>query len=428
MNLREILWHGKMRVLSLINKDARIMYKSIQSIAIPKDQLYIHDEECCPCGSGKHFEDCCKGKRDAGPVVSKKPPEVLIMEQMRRSLQQDKVCLHPDQASCKGRIKEAHALQNHKIISMLASKDNHVIMQDPTKQPLVLDQNPTNPILIVPFSRVSGNKATTQNCFCDFHDTKAFNVIEAGAPDFDPTNEEMAFVYAYKAFIFEYAKQRHLMKTMREAFSKRPQVFSLPEQVKAYRVQSLRMNEFERVKVHYDKEIMAGMHCGVKTVVIKIPYKIGFANYAYVAPDFDLDGKRIDTVDDTGIMHRLSVTVFPETNQSYILLSCLDTEETIYRSFFQSISSANLNVILFYFNLILPLFSENLVLSEELWNSQDEKGKLGLTHMANLTGDDQLKLSQVLGMALRNAAKQKNFDYSNRMGFDLFQKLDGNSP
>ena len=28
-----------------------------------------------------------------------------------------------------------------------------------------------------------------------------------------------------------------------------------------------------------------------------------------------------------------------------------------------------------------------------------------------------------VGMALRNAAHKKNFDYSKRMGFDLFQKV-----
>lgn len=410
-------------MLSLISKDARIIYKSIQSIAIPKDQLYIHDEECCPCGSGKVFLDCCKGKQDAGPVVSRKPSEVLVMEQMRKSMQRDNICLHPDQPNCKGRIKEAHALQNHKIISALANKNNHVVIQDPTKQPLVLNQDPTNPDIIIPFERVSGNKATTQNCFCEFHDTTVFSAIEAGAPDFDPTSDTMTFIYAYKAFIFEYAKQRHLMKIFRGAFAKRPQVFSLPNQVKEYRVQCLRMDEFEQVKNHYDKEIMGGTHGGVKTVVVRIPYRIGFANYAYIALDFDLEGNRIDTVDDVGIMHRLSVTVFPEEKQSYILLSCLDTEEIIYHSFFQSICSADLETILFYFNLMLPLYSENIVMSEKLWNSQDEKGKLGLTYMANLTGDDHFNLSQTLGMVLRNAAKQKIFDYSKHVGFDLFQKL-----
>lgn len=71
------------------------------------------------------------------------------------------------------------ALQNHKIISLLASADNHVIMQDPAKQPIVIKEDPVNPILIVPFTRVSGNKATTQSCFCDVHDTQAFKVIES---------------------------------------------------------------------------------------------------------------------------------------------------------------------------------------------------------------------------------------------------------
>ena len=37
--------------------------------------------------------------------------------------------------------------------------------------------------------------------------------------------------------------------------------------------------------------------------------------------------------------------------------------------------------------------------------------------------NDQLKLSHTLGMALRNAAHKKNFDYSKRMGFDLFQQV-----
>lgn len=122
-------------------------------------------------------------------------------------------------------------------------------------------------------------------------------------------------------------------------------------------------------------------------------------------------------------MHRLAITVLPEANQSYILMSCLDSEEEFYRSFFQSIKTANLEKILFYFNLMLPLFSENVILSETLWDALDEKSQFGLTHMANLTGDDQLKLSQTLGMALRNAAHKKNFDYSKRMGFDLFQKV-----
>lgn len=412
-----------LKIMSLFNKNAKIVYNSMKELSLSADQLYIHDDELCPCGSGKLFLDCCKNKPDPGPVNSPKPPEVILMERMRKSIKKRRFCLHPNQASCRGDIKEAHALQNHKIISLLASSDNHVMMQDHTKQPIVLDDNPTNPIVIVPFNKVSGNKATTQSCFCDLHDTELFKPIEAGAPDFNPNDEEMKFVYAYKAFIFEYAKQVQLMNLLKEAFAERPQVFCIPEMVKDYRIQCMRIEEFESAKNHFDSEIISGTHNGIETCVITIPYQIGFANYAYIAPDFDLNGEKIETVDDKGKMHRLAVTVLPETNQSYIILSCLSSEERIYHDFFEQIKTAQIDKTLYYLNLLLPLFSENLVLSEKLWNAHSEKGQLGLTHMANLVGQDQFNLSHTIGMALRNAAKNKKMDYSKCGEIDLFQTV-----
>ena len=394
----------------------------MKQLELPKDQLFIHDDELCPCGSGKMFSNCCKNKPDSGPTNSPKPTEVLLMERMRKSLRKRRLCLHPDQTRCQGDIKEAHALQNHKIISLLASGDNHVMMQDHTKQPIIVNDDPLNPIVIVPFSKVSGNKATTQSCFCDLHDTELFKPIEAGAPDFDPDDEEMRFIYAYKAFVFEYAKQLQLMSIFKESFAERPQIFLIPEMVKEYRIQCIRMEEFEPVKNHFNSEIMSGTHNGIETCVVKIPYQIGFANYAYIAPDFDLNGERIDTIDDCGKMHRLAITVLPESNQSYILLSCLSSEEIIYHDFFDQIQKSDISKVLFYFNLLLPLFSENLVISEKLWDNHSEKGQFGLVHMANLIGTDQFNLSHSIGMALRNAAKNEKMDYSKRGEIDLFQK------
>ena len=286
----------------------------MKQLELPEDQLFIHDDELCPCGSGKMFSNCCKYKPDSGPINSPKPTKVLLMERMRKSLEKRRLCLHPDQTSCQGGIKDAHALQNHKIISLLASSDYHVMMQDHSKQPIIVNDDPLNPIVIVPFSKVSGNKATTQSCFCDLHDTELFKPIEAGAPDVDPNNEEMKFIYAYKAFIFEYAKQLHLLSIFKELFAEKPQVFSLPEMVKEYRIQCMRVEEFRFVKNHFDSEIMSGTHNGIETCVVKIPYQIGFANYAYIAPDFDLNGQKIETIDDCGKMHRVAVTALPELN------------------------------------------------------------------------------------------------------------------
>lgn len=63
--------------------------------------MKIKDNELCPCGSGKLYKECCKGKQvKLNP--SKKPAEVQIMEKMRVSMK--KCCMHPDTDNCKGKI------------------------------------------------------------------------------------------------------------------------------------------------------------------------------------------------------------------------------------------------------------------------------------------------------------------------------------
>lgn len=171
----------------------------------PLKYIRILDGEPCPCGSGMKHKDCCKNKVMSISQTSKKPPEVQVMEMMRKSMK--RCCMHPDQAQCKGKIKEAHALQNNKIISLLAGNERHVYMMNSKKQPLIIPMKKGDPAVIVEMSRTSANDATTETCFCDLHDNTVFAAIEKGEPDFDESNEVMKFVYAYKSFIFEYYKQ-----------------------------------------------------------------------------------------------------------------------------------------------------------------------------------------------------------------------------
>lgn len=379
----------------------------------------LRDDEDCPCGSGKKYGDCCKVKTDVGPVVSKKPAHVLLNERMKRSMKQ--CCLHPDHLNCNGSIKEAHALQNHKIISLLAGNEHHVWMMDKKQQPTVVEGKAgEEPIVLMLFNKTSANKATTETCFCDRHDNIAFAAIEKGAPDFDKSNEEMKFVYAYKAFIFEYYKQWMGWEIFHDCFKERPAVFSTPDMVAMYQMLQLKKAEFEPIKNYYDNQIMAGTHNGVETCVIEIPEKIGFAAYSYVALNFDLNGNMIQNIDN-GIMHRIAITIFPEESQSYILLSCLKTEEKYYKSFFDQLKSASLDRIKYYFNMMLPLYTENLVFSKELWESQGDMGQFGITHMANLHGPDAVKLEQCVGLAIKQATRKKKFDYTQRGKFDLFK-------
>lgn len=384
----------------------------------PLRYFRIGNNENCPCGSGKAYKVCCK-KIDVKPAErSKKPPEVQIMEMMRKSMK--KCCMHPDQGNCKGKIKNAHALQNNKIISLLAGSERHVYLLDSKKTPLLVPLDNGKIEVIVELSRTSANDATTETCFCDLHDNIVFAAIEKGAPDFDESNEEMKFVYAYKAFIFEYYKQRMAMDIFKASFEKYPAAFKSFSMIEMYRMLQLKMCEFEPVKEHFDTEILANKHDGIETCVIRIPEQIKFADYAYIAPDYDLDGNKIKhTI--KGIMHRLAVTVFPEETQSYILLSGLKSEKEIYQKFFNQLQGASVNKIKFYMSMVLPLYSENMVLSPELWNAWDEETQMAYTFYANLKGTDAFVYGKGIGMGIRNAARSNTgFDYSKRGKIDLF--------
>jgi hypothetical protein len=378
----------------------------------------IGNKENCPCGSGKAYKDCCKNGKTKPTQTSKKPAEVQVMEMMRKSMK--KCCMHPDQSNCKGKIKSAHALQNNKIISLLAGSERHVYLLDSKKKPLLVPLNNGKTEIIVELSRTSANDATTETCFCDLHDNIVFAAIEKGAPDFDESNEEMKFVYAYKAFIFEYYKQRMAMDIFKASFEKCPAAFKSFSMVGMYRMLQLKMSEFEPVKAHFDKEILANKHCGIETCVVRIPEQIKFADYAYIALDYDLDSNKIKhTI--KGIMHRLAVTVFSEETQSYVLLSCLESEKEIYQKLFNQLQSASVDKIKFYMSMVLPLYSENMVLSPYLWNAWDEETQMAYTLYANLKGPDAVVYSKAIGMGIRNAAKSKTaFDYSKRGKIDLF--------
>ncbi|WP_291581341.1 hypothetical protein [Clostridium sp. UBA6640] len=122
-----------------------------------------------------------------------------------------------------------------------------------------------------------------------------------------------------------------------------------------------------------------------------------------------------------GIMHRIAVTAFPESTQSYILLSCMETERPVYQQLFDQLKTASVDKIKFYMSMVLPLYSENMVLSSGLWNSWNEETQTAYTFYSNLNGPNAVVYGKCIGMGIRNAAKSKpEFDYSKRGEIDLF--------
>lgn len=176
--------------------------------------------------------------------------------------------------------------------------------------------------------------------------------------------------------------------------------------------------EFEPIKNAFDAQIMSGTIEDVCTCVVKIPFQIAFANYAYIAPDYDMDGHRIwHTYKEN--MHRLAITIFPEQKCSWLLMSCLKSEAGVYKRLFSQAKEASIDKLKFYLNTMLPLYSENMVLSPDLWMAWDKNTQMAYTYYANLIGPRARTMSMGIGMALRNAHRSKS-DYSGTPKINLF--------
>lgn len=380
----------------------------------------IYNNELCPCGSGIIYAECCKNRVDKIITQSKKPPNIQAVEKLRKA--KFRCCLHPETEKCAKHIKEAHALQNGKIISQLA-EDGHVYILNTNKAPIIIPIENESPEIMTLIDKVGVNRATTATCFCDYHDDVVFAPIEKGAANFKKDNDEQKFLYAYKAFIFEYYKKLVEHKVFINEIKSKPSMLKSPFFISQYRATSLTLNEMEEVKSFFDKCLINQNYSDLETCVLELPEKINIANYACIAIDFDVNGCKIKHTKKNYI-NRLFLTIFPEETKSYILMSCLKKDLCIYKSLFEQFNNLNPNKIKYYLDLILPLYSENIVLSPRLWEHWSEEQQLAYTFYANRHSTQFNIYKKMLSMGMHNLRKQENgFEDGNRGKIDLFEKV-----
>ena len=93
---------------------------------------------------------------------------------------------------------------------------------NPNKPPQVIPIENEEPEVLTMIDRVGVNHAT-------------FAPIEKGAPAFDKDSDEHKYIYAYKAFIFEYYKKLVEQKVLRENITNTPSLLKTPQYIQYYR-------------------------------------------------------------------------------------------------------------------------------------------------------------------------------------------------
>lgn len=366
------------------------------------ERFFIKKKEKCPCGSGDYYKDCCYKRKDK--VIPKKIAKYYEHSIYLKSFYQ--TCLYPNKNECTKAIKRAHALQNNRILSKL-SEDNHVIIMKERKQPKRIKLSNKEFISIKTFEREGVNKAKRYTCFCNKHDDEVFAPIEKYNCEFKNGNKEQEFIYAYKSFAFEYYKQSVNVRCFQKLIKDKPSQLRDIKIINKYRNLNSRNTDFEFYKQRFDKALLDRDFDCIETVAIKLESTIKFADFSCITPRYDLHGKKIRAFNaKEGVKSKLFITIFPDLSCSYILVSCFKSDYKYFRKFIEQLRENDVNLICFYFNSIIPIYSDNIVLNPKLWNSWSKETKIAFDYYNNLNGHEFI-MDKAISFALKNHSKYK---------------------
>lgn len=290
----------------------------------------------------------------------------------------DKFCFNKND-ECNNKIIKAHSIQENKILNQL-DEDGYVLYIGYGDGKLK-------------FNKVGKGKATTFTGFCGHHDTKIFSPIENY--DFKKANKEQEFLFAYRIIAREYYEKIH-NKNICEKFI---EAFENPDKeiIEGYKLGALDSHILEFFKlrqeqllknVNYDirdlkeykkilnKSLEQSKFEVIDTYCLELEFKcdIAIASWCYLAQD--LKGKVInDTLDCKKKMKPLLITVFPQNNKTYILLSYFNKDKHKYKAFINQLRSLNDEMKQIVISNLIVSHCENFVCSLKYWDmlSQNKK-------------------------------------------------------
>lgn len=383
------------------------------------NKFRIADKELCPCNSGKQYKDCCKSK--AAKTFHNNNEALHFTGQLMKK-SKSRFCLYEGCTQKGKNIIKAHALQENRILKKLAVNGN-VKMQDFTQDPTILEIKPGKPEPFYFLTDVSIKTATTATCFCKTHDDALFAKIEKSQYDLQTLDDEQLFLFAYKTFSFELYTEMTAQKFNRLMFSNVPQTAKSPLVVWQYRTQNEKLQDLQYYKNFFNSSIEKRDFSGLETIVLEIPFQIQFSNYMAVSPPFDIKGNKLKAMDRKNKRLKfVFFTLFPVDNKSYILVSALKEDMKYFSSYFEQLKSSPLPLIQYYLNVFIPLYSQNLILSPQLWDKWDEKAQFGVQYAVADPHSSNLLLA--LKFYLKNISKAHDEAKinTNNIAFNFFIK------
>ena len=328
--------------------------------------LTIEPYEPCPCHLDKKFKFCCyqKAKKDTSAPMAKGFSLGRVNHLIREfyAATDFRTCFAFENNQCSGPIKNAHSLQNNRILNVIC-ENGHLYYFKPE----VVDSGPTSVI-----KKVGKNDASTFFGFCDFHDTELFKPIEL----FDYTGDiQQKFLFAFRALAVEMHKKLRQLENVKRMFAQRPRIMLDPQFVYMYRVAMSDVNDHQIEYELFKQGFQNGDYTGVRTIHRELQYGVKFAACSSFTVRYDINGKVMNDTFSTknDRMPSIFLNIYPTPQgTTNILISYLNIDSEVYQNYFNSLDALDDQKLTKYLNYLVIENTENVFFTPSYIESLSE--------------------------------------------------------
>lgn len=325
--------------------------------------------ESCPCGSGLKYKKCCLNKTEM-----ERHAEALI--DINRTIGRDariKRCMHPNKEECSDNIIKAHAIQNNRILKKLSVMG------------CVMTMDGTSNLIFQGVDNKGRKIATTFTGFCSYHDKVLFQAIE----DYEfEGSKKQVFLWTYRTMAWHYHKkqeQKNAIKIIKNKMSQKG--LALPKNIqhdnlmKGFELGE-RDNQIE--KECFDKDLLGENYDNISYVIWEIPYELQFAISMMHELEHDISGRLINDLASNAATKKIYLNIFPAMGESYCIWSWHKKNDNVYMPFTKQFMQLRLEDKENYLNNNMPIWSDAIIISPNLWNKWGEDIQQALISHANM--------------------------------------------
>lgn len=290
----------------------------------------------------------------------------------------DSFCFNKNE-QCNNKIIRAHTIQENRILNQLSENGDVLYISYGDRE--------------LKFKKVGKGKATTFTGFCGYHDNKIFSPIENY--DFIKENKEQQFLFAYRIIAREYYAKIH-SKNICEKFMEaleNPQkeiINGCPLQfLDSYTLEECKIRQEQLLKsTNYDirdlnfykkilnKSLKEEKFEVINTYCLEFDVKCGLAVASWCYLTQDLNVKVInDTFDYKEKMRPLLITIFPQNNKTYILLSYFNEDKHKFKAFINQFKNLEEDKKKIAISNLIVFNCENFVFSPKHWSMLSDNEK-----------------------------------------------------